>query len=123
MRDFVHVRDVGRACMLALETPTGIGNVYNVGSGQSRSILSIGRDLAMVMGCGELSPHVLGKYRARDIRHCFADISLSRAELGFEPQVDFRKGLEELAEWLSGLVAIDTVDKAREELETRGLVA
>ena len=85
MRDFVHVRDVARACMLALETPTGIGNVYNVGSGQSRSILSIGRDLAMVMGCGELSPHVLGKYRAGDIRHCFADISLSRAELGFEP--------------------------------------
>ena len=123
MRDFVHVRDVARACLLALETPTGVGKVYNVGSGQSRSILSIGRDLAAIMGRADLSPHVLGKYRTGDIRHCFADISLSRAELGFEPQVDFREGLEELAEWLSGQVAIDAVDKAREELEARGLVA
>ncbi len=123
MRDFVHARDVARACVLALETPTGIGKVYNIGSGQSRSIISIGRDLASVMGCADLSPHVLGKYRVGDIRHCFADIGLSRAELGFEPRVNFREGLEELADWLSRQVAVDTVDKAREELEARGLVA
>ena len=86
-------------------------------------VLSIARDLASVMGCDKLTPHVLGKYRAGDIRHCFADISRSRLELGFEPQVDFRKGLEELAGWLAGQVAVDTVDQAREELENRGLVA
>jgi dTDP-L-rhamnose 4-epimerase len=122
-RDFVHVEDVARACHLALETTVGVGKVYNVGSGEKRSVLSIARDLASVMGCDKLTPHVLGKYRAGDIRHCFADISRSRLELGFEPQVDFRKGLEELAGWLAGQVAVDAVDQAREELENRGLVA
>jgi dTDP-L-rhamnose 4-epimerase len=123
LRDFVHVEDVARAFLLALTTETGIGQVYNIGSGRSRSVLSIARDLAAVMGCDRLTPHVLGKYRAGDIRHCFADISHSRLELGFEPQVCFREGLEELAGWLTGQVAIDGVDRAREELETRGLVA
>jgi dTDP-L-rhamnose 4-epimerase len=66
---------------------------------------------------------VLGKYRAGDIRHCFADISRSRIELGFEPRMDWREGLEELAGWLAGQVAVDSVDRAREELENRGLVA
>jgi len=123
MRDFVHVKDTARACLLALETTTGIGKVYNVGSGQSRSILSVGRDLAQVMGRGEIMPHVTGKYRVGDIRHCFADIARSRAELGFSPQVDFREGLEELAVWLSDQVAVDAVDQATAELENRGLVA
>jgi dTDP-L-rhamnose 4-epimerase len=123
MRDFVHVADVARACMRALRTTSGIGKVYNVGSGQSRSILSIARDLASVMGVSGVTPHVLGKYRAGDIRHCFADISLAAKELGFEPQVNFREGLEELAGWLAGQVAVDAADKARAELESRGLVA
>src|SRR5205823_12437138 len=47
-RDFVHVRDVARACAQALETPRGIGDVFNVGSGQSRTILSIAEDFAQV---------------------------------------------------------------------------
>jgi dTDP-L-rhamnose 4-epimerase len=123
LRDFVHAEDVARAVHLALETTAGIGKVYNVGSGESRSVLSIARDLASVMGCDDLTPHVLGKYRAGDIRHCFADISRSRLELGFEPRMDWREGLEELAGWLAGQVAVDSVDRAREELENRGLVA
>jgi dTDP-L-rhamnose 4-epimerase len=121
-RDFVHVSDVAHACLLALETKTGIGDVYNIGSGQSRSILSVAGDLASVMGVSQITPHVTGKYRAGDIRHCFADISKSKAELGFDPRTDFRQGLEELAEWLSSQVAEDAVDRATAELESRGLV-
>jgi dTDP-L-rhamnose 4-epimerase len=123
MRDFVHVEDVARAVLLALETETAAGKVYNVGSGVRRSIHSIGRDLANVMGCPNITPHVLGKYRVGDIRHCFADINRSRAELGFEPQVDWHEGLEEMADWLAGQAAEDSVDRARAELENRGLVA
>jgi dTDP-L-rhamnose 4-epimerase len=123
MRDFIHVEDIARACLLALKTANGVGKVYNIGSGQSRSILSVARDLASVMGAPGVTPHVLGKYRAGDIRHCFADITLAVQELGFRPQVDFREGLEELAGWLAGRVAEDAADKARAELESRGLVA
>jgi dTDP-L-rhamnose 4-epimerase len=122
-RDFVHVSDVARACVLALESDRGIGQAFNVGSGQSRTILSIAEDLARVMNRPEVRPHILGKYRAGDIRHCFADISHSRAELGFEPRMNFQEGLGELADWLSGQVAEDRVEHAATELERRGLVA
>jgi dTDP-L-rhamnose 4-epimerase len=122
-RDFVHVRDVAEAVRLALETQRGFGRAYNVGSGQSRTILSIADDLARVTDKPEIKPHVTGKYRVGDIRHCFADISLARSELDFAPSVDFGDGLAELAEWLSGQVAEDQIDRATAELERRGLVA
>jgi dTDP-L-rhamnose 4-epimerase len=122
-RDFVHVRDVAQACALALVTKAGIGGVFNVGSGQSRSVLSIAEDLARVIGMPQITPRIMGKYRAGDIRHCFADITRSRSELGYAPRIGFREGLEELAEWLAGKVADDRIDRATAELERRGLVA
>jgi dTDP-L-rhamnose 4-epimerase len=122
MRDFVHVRDVARACLLALQS-TSVDCVFNIGSGQSRTILSIASELARVTGVSQLTPCVVGKYRAGDIRHCFADITRSRARLGYAPQVAFEDGLAELADWLSHQVADDHVERATSELETRGLVA
>jgi dTDP-L-rhamnose 4-epimerase len=114
---------VAEACRLALETEQGVDQVFNIGSGQPRSILSIAHDLAGVMGRSDITPHVTGKYRAGDIRHCFADISRSGEVLGFAPRTDFRHGLAELAEWLSHQVADDRVEHAADELERRGLVA
>jgi dTDP-L-rhamnose 4-epimerase len=64
---------------------------------------------------------VTGKYRVGDIRHCFADVSLAKELLGYEPQVDLDAGLTELAEWLEGQVAVDSVDAAAKELASRGL--
>ena len=121
-RDFVHVRDVAVACRLALGSPYD-GEVFNIGSGQSRSIAAVASDLAEVMGRPDLKPNITGKYRAGDIRHCFADIEKSRRLLGFSPSIEFMQGLEELAEYLSGQVADDHVERATEELASRGLVA
>jgi dTDP-L-rhamnose 4-epimerase len=122
-RDFVHVSDVARACRLALETPAAGGHVINVGSGESRTVLEVAQVLAAATGKRQLTPHVTGKYRAGDIRHCFADIGLARRLLGFEPRVRFEDGIAELAEWLSGEIAVDAVEAATEELSRRGLVA
>ena len=122
-RDFVHVTDVARACRLALETPAAAGQVINIGSGESRTVIEVAQVLAAATGKQHLTPHVVGKYRAGDIRHCFADIGLARRLLGFEPQVRFEDGIAELADWLSGEIAIDAVDQATEELSKRGLVA
>ncbi len=80
------------------------------------------RDAAAV-GRPGVQPQVTGRYRAGDIRHCFADIGLARDVLGFVPQEDFGRGLAELAGWLAGEVAVDRVDQATEELARRGLVA
>jgi dTDP-L-rhamnose 4-epimerase len=122
-RDFVHVSDVALAIKLTLEAKHASGGVYNVGSGQSRTILSIAEDLARIVGLPQIVPHVTGKYRAGDIRHCFADVALSARELGFSPQMAFENGMIELAEWLADQVPHDQIDQATAELERRGLVA
>jgi dTDP-L-rhamnose 4-epimerase len=121
-RDFVHVHDVAHACRLALESRID-GEVFNIGSGQNRSIESVALDLAQVMGRGELKPHITGKFRVGDIRHCFADTGKSRSLLGFSPKVEFTTGLRDLGEYLAGRIADDQVDKATGELARRGLVA
>jgi dTDP-L-rhamnose 4-epimerase len=108
--------------VLALET-CHVGEAFNIGSGESRTILSVAEDLARVMGCVEVTPTLTGKYRAGDIRHCFADISKSRHLLGFAPEVRFDDGLDELSRYLSDQIAEDRADAATQELLQRGLVA
>ncbi|WP_257167049.1 SDR family NAD(P)-dependent oxidoreductase [Bradyrhizobium sp. SRS-191] len=121
-RDFVHVHDVARACVLALDGDQS-DDVLNVGSGQSRTIVSVAEDLARVMGRSQMTPSITGKYRAGDIRHCFADITKSERLLGFRPQVRFEDGLSDLAGYLAGQIAEDRAEKATDELLRRGLVA
>jgi dTDP-L-rhamnose 4-epimerase len=121
-RDFVHVHDVARACILALESDHA-DDVFNVGSGRSRTIVSVAEDLARVMGRSQMTPSITGKYRAGDIRHCFADISKSERLLGFSPRIRFEDGLDELARYLADQIADDQAEKATEELLRRGLVA
>jgi dTDP-L-rhamnose 4-epimerase len=119
-RDFVSVHDIARACRLALEGDGAAGHPLNIGSGRSVSVREIGTLLADALG-SDVEPVVTGKARAGDIRHCFADVSLARELLGFEPKVELEQGIAELVEWLAGQTAEDTFDVAREELEARGL--
>ena len=120
-RDFVSVHDVAHACRLALEVPEAAGGVYNVGSGEPRTVEEVAVEVGRVLGRSDIEPVVTGTYRVGDIRHCFADISLAREVLGYHPQVDFARGLEELAEWLEGQTADDHVEMASDELKSRGL--
>lgn len=66
-------------------------------------------------------PELIGAARVGDIRHCFADVSLARELLGFEPQVALEDGLAELVEWLEGRAAEDRFTAAADELHRRGL--
>lgn len=122
-RDFVHVEDVARGFLLALEKPEAAGGVFNIGSGVQQTIEEVALLLADSMGRGGLVPEFLHKARAGDIRHCFADLSSSRRVLGFEPRRSLADGVPELAEWLARQRATDRVQDARRELEARGLVA
>jgi dTDP-L-rhamnose 4-epimerase len=121
-RDFVSVHDIVQACRLALSTQA-VGEVFNVGSGQPRSILEIAQQTISVLGAG-IEPVITGKYRVGDIRHCYADISKARQLLGYEPRVEFTDGLLELAEWLAQTpsgAARDDFMNAAQELNRRGL--
>jgi dTDP-L-rhamnose 4-epimerase len=120
-RDFVSVYDIARACRLAMEVPAAAGCVFNIGSGNQIAIKELARRVSKVMGRDYIEPEITGKYRVGDIRHCFADISLARNLLGYEPLVTLEEGLMELVEWLEGQVAEDRVEQARAELSARGL--
>ena len=120
-RDFVSVRDVARACRMALEAPSATGQVFNIGSGRHYTIKELAHHIARVMDRSDLAPEISGQYRVGDVRHCFADIGLARQALGYEPQVTLEEGLVELMSWLESQVAVDRVDEAVAELSARGL--
>ena len=120
-RDFVAVRDVAEACRLALEVPGAAGQVFNVGSGRSFTVLEVAERLARAVVREDVHPEVTQRYRVGDIRHCFADIARARAVLGYAPRVRFDEGLAELAGWLEGQIAHDRVSEASAELAARGL--
>jgi dTDP-L-rhamnose 4-epimerase len=119
-RDFVAVSDVVRACRLALTRDGADGTAVNVGTGRAVTVLEVAEKLGRVLGV-EVEPEVTEKYRAGDIRHCFADITRARELLGYEPQVELEGGMAELAEWLADQVAVDRADDAAAELAARGL--
>src|SRR4051812_34332202 len=120
-RDFVSVYDVARALRLALETPEAAGHAFNVGSGQSASVIEIAQRMAAVLDPEEIAPDITGTCRVGDIRHCFADIGKAKGLLGYEPQITLEAGLMELAGWLSGQTAFDRAAEANAELAARGL--
>lgn len=122
-RDFVHVRDVARAFRLALETPDIAGEVFNIGSGRAYTIDRVARLLAEAMDRPDLEPEVLGKFRAGDIRNCFADIGKARSLLGFAPQHLLEDSLGPFVDWVRQSPAVDHGPAMRRELEMRGLVS
>jgi dTDP-L-rhamnose 4-epimerase len=120
-RDFVSVRDISRACLLALRKPEAAGRVFNIGSGDHYTVREIAQLLAATLDKEYIEPEILGRYRMGDIRHCFADISLAREVLGYRPRVKLADGLRDLAAWLEGQTAADRAADASRELLSRGL--
>ncbi|TDC45275.1 NAD-dependent epimerase/dehydratase family protein [Actinomadura sp. KC345] len=99
-RDFVHVRDVARANVLALERAAadpGRGGLraYNIASGEPRTIGDLAGALAAAFGGP--GPRVTGGYRLGDVRHIVARPDRARRELGFSPSVAFADGMAEFA--------------------------
>jgi dTDP-L-rhamnose 4-epimerase len=122
MRDFVSVHDVVQANLLAMERPEADGMALNVGSGEPISIREIATVLARALGT-HIPAEITGKYRAGDIRHCFADIGKAARVLGYKPRVRFADGIRELVEWLRSQTAEDRAGEAAQQLDLHGLTA
>jgi dTDP-L-rhamnose 4-epimerase len=122
MRDFVSVHDVVAANLLALECEQADQQAINIGSGEPVTIREVADVLAEAMGM-EMTPEITGKYRAGDIRHCFADIALARQLLGYKPRDTFRSGVGELVKWLGSQSAEDRAAEAAQQLNAYGLTA
>jgi dTDP-L-rhamnose 4-epimerase len=120
-RDFVNVHDIALGCRLALEVPGAGNHVFNIGSGRHTTVREVAERLGHLLDREDIEPEVTGRYRIGDIRHCFADISLARETLGYEPQVSFERGLDELAGWLETQIGVAHAADASAELQQRGL--
>ena len=122
MRDFVSVHDVVQANILAMERPEADGMALNVGSGRPVSIQQVATVLGDALGT-EVVAEITGKYRAGDIRHCFADISKAMRVLGYKPKISFADGIRELVLWLKQQTAVDRAAEAARQLDLHGLTA
>lgn len=120
-RDFVSVHDVVHACLLCLDAPPTAERIFNIGSGESYNIRELAVRMAQALGKEDIEPRITRKYRVGDVRHCFADISLARACLGYAPRIGLKEGILELSAWLDGRTAMDRVETASAELAQRGL--
>ncbi len=122
LRDFIHVKDVARACVLALESNNIDFQTINIGTGTPVSILDLARTLTGLYGA-DLEPYVSNQFRKGDIRHCYADISKAEELLKFRASTDFNTGLADLVEWAKthGWGAVDLFEKALTELKEKQL--
>jgi dTDP-L-rhamnose 4-epimerase len=121
-RDFVHVSDVVQANLLALRSSAADGEVLNVGTGRSTTMVQLAELLRGHLGRPEVEPEIVGRFRQGDIRHCSADISRIRERLGYEPKVALEDGMADLTAWARDEEPTDLVGEAFAELEDRRLV-
>lgn len=119
-RDFVHVSDIVRANVLAIQCDTADSDYINIGTGAPVTVNDVANVLAHALG-KDIAPVTLAKFREGDIRHCSADIAKASKLLGYAPQVSFEQGMNELAGWVRAQSAVDRVEGAANELEKRGL--
>ena len=119
-RDFIHVSDIVAGILLALESDAAVGKALNLGTGRISTVLDVSAALASGLGV-DIEPEIVGRYRAGDIRHCYADTGRARELLGFEARVSLEEGMRGLIEWLREQEAVDSVDAATSALLERGL--
>lgn len=120
-RDFVYIDDVVDATILGLEKEGASGYAFNVGTGVATDVLTVANTLKKYYGI-DVPVTVSGNYRLGDIRHNYADISLARKILGFEPKWSFDAGIAKFVEWVNGQqVQEDRYEDSIEEMKRKGL--
>jgi len=114
-RDFIDVRDIVSACILAMKNNTVDYKALNVGTGRAISVLEVAKTLSKLYG-KDLIPKVLSKFRVGDIRHCYADIQVI-SKIGFKPEYTLEEGLGNLVEWGKDETFVDKTDLADKKLD------
>jgi len=93
-RDFVYVKDVARAHMLAASTARSIGKVFNVGAGVEVSINDLMERIEEVTGKKTTVQHK--PWPEGDIQREFGDISLAEKTIGYSPETELTEGIRQV---------------------------
>jgi UDP-glucose 4-epimerase len=96
-RDFVNVKDVVEANMLALSKQKAVGEVFNISTGKAITINKLTETLQKIMGKTSLEP-VYAEPRPGDIKHSYGDITKAKRKLKYKPRVHLEQGLKEFVE-------------------------
>lgn len=121
-RDFVHVLDVVKGTILAMESEGhSLIETFNIANGIKTSVLEIAHILTKNIN-EDLQPIVTGKFRIGDIRHCYADITKAHKVLGYLPDYDVENGIKDFLKWAEHRTSIDNSEVAELELKKKGML-
>jgi dTDP-L-rhamnose 4-epimerase len=122
-RDFVNVKDVCQASILAMESQSANGEIFNVGTGIPLTIKQVAETFTEKIN-PNLKPIYNQQYRVGDIRDSVANISKIKSKLGFKPKISFNQGIEDYISWLKNRESKiqDKTDKALAELKQKNLL-
>ena len=96
-RDFVYVKDVVQANLLASQAENVSGKVFNVATGSSISLIELLEEICRQMKV-EYNP-IFDQERPGDVKHSWADISAAAEHLGYTPETDLKSGLQETIQY------------------------
>jgi dTDP-L-rhamnose 4-epimerase len=122
-RDFVSVKDICQASLLAMKSQAANGEIFNVGTGIPITIKEVAETFTEKIN-PRLKPIYNQQYRVGDIRHSVADISKIKRKLGFKPKISFNQGIEEYISWIKDHEnkIEDKSEEALTELKEKGLL-
>lgn len=121
-RDFVYIDDVIEATILGIEKDAANGEVFNVGSGISTTVVEVANQLISNYQIA-VKFNISGNYRLGDIRHNFADLSKINNMLGFNNKYTFTEGVSKFCSWVLGQEVNDSkYDESLEEMRNKGLL-
>ena len=99
VRDYIHVVDLARGHVAALQHMKAGANVYNLGTGSGTSVLEIIK--AFSKACGRDLPYDIKPRRAGDIAACYADCSKAESELGWRAELSIEQACADSWRWQS----------------------
>lgn len=120
-RDFVYIDDVVEATIAGMEVPTANRHVFNIGTGIATDVLTVAKTLCKYYGV-TVPLIISGNYRLGDIRHNYADITLAKQILGYQPRWTFDEGIHRFTDWVNCQeLRTDQYEASLEEMKQKGL--
>jgi len=108
MRDYIHVSDVVRANIMAMNSPEADFQTFNVSSGKPLSLIKMVKILEKKLNTN-VGIRIDGIFRMGDSRHAFADVSRINQLLGFETKTEFADGVQDIIDWIKTLDKNETL--------------
>lgn len=98
IRDFINIDDVTYAYVSVLDAQLKTGEVYNVGSGVSQSVISVVQKICEIVG-NDVEIQVNNEFLPVNDSKCYADIGKINKDFGWKPKIDIEEGLQQTVDW------------------------